>query len=117
MSWGAELYAEEVILCGLPCFTSMGLLLPDPFLSPLAPCVILSAQDTDNRDEKFYNIVQHYQAVAFSAVPTILSCSWIHLKGSGYLLLRYLFVERPLFPWSCLNDLRPQRNEDIEDTD
>jgi fatty-acyl-CoA synthase len=73
---GAELYAGEVTMCGLPLFHVNGTTVTGSFpFSIGAHVVILSARGY--RDpmvmKNFYKIVEHYRAVTFSAVPTILS--------------------------------------------
>ncbi|MBI4766417.1 MAG: acyl-CoA synthetase [Deltaproteobacteria bacterium] len=94
MSWGPELYAGEVILGGLPLFHVNGTMVTGSFpLSIGAHVVILSAQGYRDQSvmKNFYNIVEHYRAVAFSAVPTILSVLLDIPKGNADISsLRYL---------------------------
>ncbi len=91
---GAELYAGEVIMCGLPLFHVNGTTVTGSFpFSIGAHAVILSA--LGYRDQavmkNFYKIVEHYHAVAFSAVPTILSVLLDIPKGEADISsLRYL---------------------------
>jgi fatty-acyl-CoA synthase len=76
MAWGAELYAREVILCGLPLFHVNGTTVTGSFpFSIGAHVVLLSAMGYRDPGvmKNFYKIVEHYKAVAFSAVPTVLS--------------------------------------------
>lgn len=91
---GAELYAGEVTLCGLPLFHVNGTTVTGSFpFSIGAHVVILSA--LGYRDpavmKNFYRIVEHYRAVTFSAVPTILSVLLDIPKGGADISsLRYL---------------------------
>ena len=91
---GAELYSGEVIMCGLPLFHVNGTTVTGSFpFSIGAHVVILSA--LGYRDQavmkNFYKIVEHYRAVAFSAVPTILSVLLDIPKGDADISsLRYL---------------------------
>jgi fatty-acyl-CoA synthase len=91
---GAELYAGEVTLCGLPLFHVNGTTVTGSFpFSIGAHVVILSA--LGYRDQavmkNFYQIVEHYRAVTFSAVPTILSVLLDIPKGDADISsLRYL---------------------------
>lgn len=71
-----DLYTGETILCGLPLFHVNGTTVTGLFpFSIGAEVVLLSPMGY--RDPtlwpNFYKIVEHYKAVAFSAVPTILS--------------------------------------------
>jgi fatty-acyl-CoA synthase len=94
MGMGAELYAGEVTMCGLPLFHVNGTTVTGSFpLSIGAHVVILSARGY--RDpmvmQNFYKIVEHYRAVTFSAVPTILSVLLDIPKGDADISsLRYL---------------------------
>jgi len=94
MGQGAELYAGEVTLCGLPLFHVNGTTVTGSFpFSIGAHVVILSPRGY--RDpavmKNFYKIVEHYRAVSFSAVPTILSVLLDIPKGDSDLSsLRYL---------------------------
>ncbi len=91
---GAELYAGEVTLCGLPLFHVNGTTVTGSFpFSIGAHVVILGPRGY--RDpaviKNFYKIVEHYRAVSFSAVPTILSVLLDIPKGdSDISSLRYL---------------------------
>lgn len=91
---GAELSAGEVTLCGLPLFHVNGTTVTGSFpFSIGAHVVILSARGY--RDplvmKNFYKIVEHYRAVTFSAVPTILSVLLDIPKGEADISsLRYL---------------------------
>lgn len=91
---GAELYTGEVTMCGLPLFHVNGTTVTGSFpFSIGAHVVILSARGY--RDpavmKNFYKIVEHYRAVSFSAVPTILSVLLDIPKGDADISsLRYL---------------------------
>jgi fatty-acyl-CoA synthase len=91
---GAELYAGETTMCGLPLFHVNGTTVTGSFpFSIGAHVVILSARGY--RDpmvmKNFYKIVEHYRAVTFSAVPTILSVLLDIPKGDADISsLRYL---------------------------
>ncbi len=91
---GAELYAGEAIMCGLPLFHVNGTTVTGSYpFSIGAHVVILSARGY--RDpmviENFYKIVEHYRAVVFSAVPTILSTLLDIPKGDADISsLRYV---------------------------
>jgi fatty-acyl-CoA synthase len=91
---GAELYAGEVTLCGLPLFHVNGTTVTGSFpFSIGAHAVILGPRGY--RDpavmKNFYKIVEHYRAVSFSAVPTILSVLLDIPKGDADISsLRYL---------------------------
>jgi fatty-acyl-CoA synthase len=91
---GAELYAGEVAMCGLPLFHVNGTTVTGSFpFSIGAHVVILSARGY--RDpavmKNFYKIVEHYKAIMFSAVPTILSVLLdIPKEGADISSLRYL---------------------------
>ncbi|MBW2086781.1 MAG: acyl-CoA synthetase, partial [Deltaproteobacteria bacterium] len=71
-----DLNTGEVIMCGLPLFHVNGTTVTGSFpFSIGAHVVILSP--SGYRDvsimQNFYKIVQHYQAISFSSVPTVLS--------------------------------------------
>ena len=94
MDQGSEFYTGEVTLCGLPLFSCQrhhgDRIIP--FLHR-GHVVILSPRGY--RDpavmKNFYKIVEHYRAVTFSAVPTILSVLLDIPKGDSDLSsLRYL---------------------------
>jgi fatty-acyl-CoA synthase len=91
---GAELYAGEVTLCGLPLFHVNGTTVTGSFpFSIGAHVVILSALGYRDPSvmKNFYRIVEHYRAVSFSAVPTILSVLLDIPKGDADISsLRYL---------------------------
>ena len=73
---GAELYTGEVAMCGLPLFHVNGTTVTGSFpFSIGAHVVILSARGYRDPGviKNFYKIVEHYKAVTFSGVPTILS--------------------------------------------
>jgi len=72
----AELNTGEITLCGLPLFHVNGTTVTGsaPF-SIGAHAVLLGPRGYRDPSvmENFYKIVQHYQAVTFSCVPTVLS--------------------------------------------
>lgn len=76
LSQAADLYPLETTLCGLPLFHVNGTTVTgsSPF-STGAHVVILGP--TGYRDpsilKNFYKIVEHYKAITFSSVPTVLS--------------------------------------------
>ena len=94
MAQGSEFYTGEVTLCGLPLFHVNGTTVTGSFpFSIGAQVVILSPRGY--RDpavmKNFYKIVEHYRAVTFSAVPTILSVLLDIPKGDADISsLRYL---------------------------
>lgn len=94
MGLGAELYAGEVTMCGLPLFHVNGTTVTGSFpFSIGAHVVILSARGYRDPEvmKNFYKIVEHYRAVTFSAVPTILSVLLDIPKGDADISsLRYL---------------------------
>ncbi|MEW6185203.1 MAG: acyl-CoA synthetase [Thermodesulfobacteriota bacterium] len=94
MGLGAELYAGEVTLCGLPLFHVNGTTVTGSFpFSIGAHVVLLSALGYRDQTvmKNFYKIVEHYRAVTFSAVPTILSVLLDIPKGDADISsLRYL---------------------------
>jgi fatty-acyl-CoA synthase len=90
----AELYTGEVTMCGLPLFHVNGTTVTGSFpFSIGAHVVILSARGYRDPGvmKNFYKIVEHYKAVSFSAVPTILSVLLDIPKGEADISsLRYL---------------------------
>ena len=91
---GAELYAGETTMCGLPLFHVNGTTVTGSFpFSIGAHVVILSARGYRDPSvmKNFYKIVEYYKAVTFSAVPTILSVLLDIPKGDADISsLRYL---------------------------
>jgi fatty-acyl-CoA synthase len=90
----AELNAGEITLCGLPLFHVNGTTVTGsaPF-SIGAHAVILgpSGYRDPSVMQNFYKIVEHYRAVSFSAVPTVLSVLLDIPKGDADISsLRYL---------------------------
>ncbi len=72
----ADINAGETMLCGLPLFHVNGTTVTGSLpLSMGAHIVILSPRGYRDPSvmQNFYKIVQHYRAVTFSAVPTVLS--------------------------------------------
>lgn len=90
----AELYAGETTLCGLPLFHVNGTTVTGSFpFSIGAQVVLLSARGYRDPEvmKNFYRIVEHYRAVSFSAVPTILSVLLDSPRGDADISsLRYL---------------------------
>lgn len=76
MSTGVDLKAGETCLCGLPLFHVNGTMVTgsSPF-SNGAHVVILGVMGYRDPTvmQNFYKIVEHYKAVTFSSVPTVLS--------------------------------------------
>jgi fatty-acyl-CoA synthase len=90
----AELNAGEITLCGLPLFHVNGTTVTGstPF-SIGAHAVILGPRGYRDPSvmQNFYKIVEHYRAVSFSAVPTVLSVLLDIPKGDADISsLRYL---------------------------
>lgn len=72
----ADINAGEAMLCGLPLFHVNGTMVTGSLpLSMGAHIVILGPRGYRDPSimQNFYKIVQHYRAVTFSAVPTVLS--------------------------------------------
>jgi len=72
----ADLYAGEAIMCGLPLFHVNGTTVTGSFpFSIGAHAVILGPMGYRDPSimQNFYRIVEHYRAVSFSCVPTVLS--------------------------------------------
>ena len=73
---GVNLVAGDTALCGLPLFHANGTTVTGSFPFSIGAHVVLLSP-RGYRDEavmrNFYKIVEHYRAVTFSAVPTILS--------------------------------------------
>ena len=97
---GADLYTGEAVLCGLPLFHVNGTTVTGsfPFLhrgpggDPVGPRL----SGTPTVMKNFYRIVEHYRAVTFSAVPTILSVLLDIPKGDADISsLRYAGL------WGC----------------
>ncbi|MBT7698192.1 MAG: acyl-CoA synthetase [Desulfobacterales bacterium] len=93
MSATSELFKGDAILCGLPLFHVNGTMVTGamPF-SMGAHVVIMTAMGY--RDPQvmmnFFKIIEHYRAVTFSGVPTILSVLMdIPLDGADISSLRY----------------------------
>ena len=76
ISMAGELYQREAILCGLPLFHVNGTVVTGAFPFSIGAHVVLMSP-TGYRDpgviQNFYKIVDHYKAVSFSCVPTVLS--------------------------------------------
>ena len=91
----ADLHAEEVILSGLPLFHVNGTTVTGSYpFSIGAHVVILSPKGFRDPDviKNFYKIVEHYRAVSFSAVPTVLSMLLdLPTGGAGISSLRFAF--------------------------
>lgn len=94
LAQGAELVSGEVTLCGLPLFHVNGTTVTGSFpFSIGAQVVLLSARGYRDPEvmKNFYKIVEHYRAVTFSSVPTILSVLLDTPKGDADISsLRYL---------------------------
>ena len=72
----AEFYTGETMLCGLPLFHVNGTMVTGGLPFSIGSHVVLLSP-LGYRDpsvmKNFYKIVEHYRAVTFSAVPTVLS--------------------------------------------
>jgi fatty-acyl-CoA synthase len=76
MSLVGELNQKEAILCGLPLFHVNGTVVTGAFpFSVGAHVVLLSPMGYRDPGviQNFYKIVDHYKAIGFSCVPTVLS--------------------------------------------
>ncbi len=90
----ADLYAGEATMCGLPLFHVNGTTVTGSFpFSIGAHVVILGPMGYRDPSviKNFYKIVEHYRAVSFSSVPTVLSVLLDTPKGDADISsLRYL---------------------------
>jgi fatty-acyl-CoA synthase len=93
MDAACDLKTGEAILCGLPLFHVNGATVTGSFPFSIGAHVVLISP-RGYRDPSairyFYKIVDHYKAVSFSSVPTVLSTLLeIPLEGADISSLRY----------------------------
>ena len=88
-----DLNAGEAMLCGLPMFHANATMATGAFpLSVGAHVVLLSPQGYRDASiiRNFFRIVEHYRAVTFSSVPTVLSMLLdVDKQGADISSLRY----------------------------